>query len=106
MCRRVFNKTIFLLGLAGYEMIITNSTRLVGCLSFHIQGALEAKLLFIRFDERPILPTQTFEFSRGSLAFISWFGTKCCRILWFNVDIPYSSLELNFACNHRIRMLG
>jgi len=52
MCRRVFNKTIFLLGLAGYEMIITNSTRLVGCLSFHIQRALEAKLLFIRFDER------------------------------------------------------
>ena len=25
MCRRVFNKTIILLGLAGYEMIITNS---------------------------------------------------------------------------------
>ena len=24
MCRRVFNKTIILLGLAGYEMIITN----------------------------------------------------------------------------------
>ena len=26
VCRRVFNKTIILLGLAGYEMIITNST--------------------------------------------------------------------------------
>ena len=25
MCRRAFNKTIILLGLAGYEMIITNS---------------------------------------------------------------------------------
>ena len=25
MCRRVFNKTIILLGLAGYEMVITNS---------------------------------------------------------------------------------
>ena len=25
MCRRVFNKTIILLGLAGYEMITTNS---------------------------------------------------------------------------------
>ena len=27
MCRRVFNKTIILLGLAGYEMIITNEAR-------------------------------------------------------------------------------
>ena len=27
MCRRVFNKTIFLLGLAGHEMTITNEAR-------------------------------------------------------------------------------
>ena len=36
MCRRVFNKTIILLGLAGYEMIITNSALLTGYLSFLI----------------------------------------------------------------------
>ena len=29
MCRRVFNKTIILLGLAGYEMIITNEARII-----------------------------------------------------------------------------
>ena len=35
----VFNKTIFPLGLVGYEMIIANM-RLVGYLSSHIQRAL------------------------------------------------------------------
>ena len=34
---KVFNKTIILLGLAGYQMIITNSARY---LSFDIQRAL------------------------------------------------------------------
>ena len=32
ICRRVFNKTIILLGLAGYEMIITNSALRALCL--------------------------------------------------------------------------
>ena len=37
MCRRVFNKTIILLGLAGYEMIITNwalrASLVINCVS-------------------------------------------------------------------------
>ena len=36
----VFNKTIIVLGLAGYKMIITNEARIVGYLSLHIQRAL------------------------------------------------------------------
>ena len=41
MCRRFFNKTIILLGLAGYEMIITDSAlRASLVISFHIQCAL------------------------------------------------------------------
>ena len=42
MCRRVFNKTIILLGLAGYEMIYNQlgAARLVGYISFDIQRAL------------------------------------------------------------------
>ena len=38
MCRRVFNKTIILLGLAGYEMIITNSALRASLVIY--QGAL------------------------------------------------------------------
>ena len=44
MCRRAFNKTIILLGLAGWEMMNDDNqlyaTRLIGYLSFHIQRAL------------------------------------------------------------------
>ena len=42
MYRRVFYKTVILLGLAGYEMIYNQlgTTRLVGFTSFHIQRAL------------------------------------------------------------------
>ena len=39
MCRWVFNKTIILLGLAGYEMIITNS-------ALPCEGAAVSKLLY------------------------------------------------------------
>jgi len=35
MCRRVFNKTIILLGLAGYEMIITNSALRASLVIYH-----------------------------------------------------------------------
>ena len=35
MCRRVFNKTIILLGLAGYEMIITNEARSASLVIYH-----------------------------------------------------------------------
>ena len=42
MCRRVFNKTIILLGLAGFEMIITNS-------------ALRSSLLIYHFISRRII---------------------------------------------------
>ena len=35
MCRRVFNKTIILLGLAGYEMIITNEARSAELVIYH-----------------------------------------------------------------------
>ena len=34
-CRRVFNKTIILLGLAGYEMIITNSALRASLVIYH-----------------------------------------------------------------------
>ena len=34
MCRRVFNKTIILLGLAGYQMIITNSALRAGLVDY------------------------------------------------------------------------
>ena len=40
MCHTVFNKTIILLGLAGYEMIITNS-------------ALRASLVIISYPAHP-----------------------------------------------------
>ena len=40
-CRRVFNKTIILLRVTGYEMIITNSAlRASLVISFHIERAL------------------------------------------------------------------
>ena len=35
MCRRVFNKTIILLGLAGYEMMIANSARSAELVIYH-----------------------------------------------------------------------
>ena len=35
MCRKVFNKTIILLGLAGYEMIITNSALRASLVIYH-----------------------------------------------------------------------
>ena len=35
MCRRVLNKTIILLGLAGYEMIITNSALCASLVIYH-----------------------------------------------------------------------
>ena len=35
MCRRVFNKAIILLGLAGYEMIITNEARSAELVIYH-----------------------------------------------------------------------
>ena len=35
MCRRVFYKTIILLGLAGYEMIITNSALRASLVIYH-----------------------------------------------------------------------
>ena len=35
MCRTVFNKTIILLGLAGYEMIITNSALRASLVIYH-----------------------------------------------------------------------
>ena len=41
MCRRIFNKTIILLGLAGYEMIITNSALRASLVIYHfISSAL------------------------------------------------------------------
>ena len=42
MCRRVFNKTIILLGLAGYEMIITNSA---------LRASLGLSLGTLRYDD-------------------------------------------------------
>ena len=35
LCRRVFNKTIIVLGLAGYEMIITNSALRASLVMYH-----------------------------------------------------------------------
>ena len=35
MCRRVFNKTIILLEVAGYEMIITNEARSASLVIYH-----------------------------------------------------------------------
>ena len=38
-CRRVFNKTIILLGLAGYEMIITNSALRASLVIYHFTSS-------------------------------------------------------------------
>ena len=35
MCRKVFNKTIILLGIAGYEMIITNEALRASLVIYH-----------------------------------------------------------------------
>ena len=45
MCRRVFNKTILLLGLAGYEMIITNSALRSSLVIYHSYYMEESVLL-------------------------------------------------------------
>ena len=47
MCRRVFNKTIILLGLAGYEMIITNSALHASLVIYHF-------LLYGKLRERAV----------------------------------------------------
>ena len=45
MCRRVFNKTIILLGLAGHEMIITNSALRASLVIYHFLLKTELRIL-------------------------------------------------------------
>ena len=45
MCRRVCNKTIILLGLAGYELDVTNSTLRASLVTYHFIPARPRRII-------------------------------------------------------------
>ena len=50
MCRRVLNKTIILLGFAGYEMIITNEARSASLVIYYFIGKIYLVICYFRQD--------------------------------------------------------
>ena len=73
MCRRVFNKTIILLGLSGYEVITTNSA-LPASLVIHFAIIRKMGLNFVTFQK---LVTS------GTLVFICepFFAYNDCNVV-------------------------
>ena len=59
MCGRVFNKTIILLGFAGYEMIINNSA-VRALLVIHFAIIRKMALNFVTFQKRLTFGTLVF----------------------------------------------
>ena len=51
MCRRVFNKTIILLGLAGYEMIITNSALRASLVMYIISYPARPRRIIVKYSK-------------------------------------------------------
>ena len=51
MCRRVFNKTIILLGLAGYEMIINNSALRASLVIYIISYPARPRRIIVKYTQ-------------------------------------------------------